>query len=264
MKKSDIDNTEYINKLEDTIVELSLQLKGKKNELNSIQIENQEHIKKIVHNLKNPIGVAFSFSEMFTESKNDISSEKREKYLNIIKDSSEFSIQLLNSIGDLNRLKSPNFKLNKTKTNYNTLVNNTIKHFEENLADKNSSIESEFSNNTLFLNIDALEIVKVLKILLNNALRYSQNKSAIHIKIKENVKSTETIVSDTGIGISENNLKVIFDEFSAINTYSEDGQKCVGMGLSIAKRIIQFHNGQISAHSNFGSGSIFKFTIPNK
>jgi len=263
LKKSNIDSNDFTEKLEEKIVELSLQLKGLKNELNCIHCENHKHIKNIVHNLKNPIGVSYSFSEMLEEGGMEISSEKRKKYVDIIKNSSDYSLKLLNSIGELNRLKSPKFRLNKKPTNYNDLVNKLINQFNEDQTAENISLK-EFSNNTILLNIDEEEITKVINLILNNACRYSQNKTLIRVTIHETDTTVETEIIDNGIGISDNNLDTIFDKFSAVNTYSENGQKCVGLGLSIAKKIIQLHNGQISVHSNFGSGSTFKFILPKK
>ena len=87
-------SAEYIEELENKIVDLSLKLKGKSNQLKNIENENYERIRKLVHNLKNPIGIAYSFSEMIAESSEKISKEKLEKYTDIIQKSTAFSIEI--------------------------------------------------------------------------------------------------------------------------------------------------------------------------
>ena len=81
MKRTDKIFSEYIQELENKIVDLSLKLKGKEFKLDTVEKENHERIRKLVHNLKNPIGVAYSFSEMIAENSEKISKEKLDKLL---------------------------------------------------------------------------------------------------------------------------------------------------------------------------------------
>lgn len=262
MKKNDKNSPTYIQELEHKIVDLSLQLKGKESELFDSQLENHVHIRKLVHNLKNPIGVVFSFSEMIADSGDKITKEKLEKYIDIIKNSSDYSLQVLNSLSNFNRLKSPEFNLYSQNMNYTELLNAVVNDFKKEADKKNIGITKNFPETSIFLTFDRERITEVIKILINNALHYSPNNTSINIAVIETKDAVETTITDEGIGISEDNLTNVFNEFYVVNTYSEDKNKCVGLGLAIAKKIIQCHKGKITAISTLGKGSSFKFSIP--
>lgn len=261
MEKTNKNSAKYIQELEDKIVDLSLKLKSKTNQLENVEKDIHERFRKLVHNLKNPIGVAYSFAEMIAESTENISKEKLEKYNDIILKSTDFSIEILNALANLNRLKSPYFKLNYEKTNYIQLINNVIDKFKAEAGNRNISIIKNFPENTIYLNLDKNEITLVIYNLLSNAMRFSPSNSTINITVSENENSVDTKITDEGIGISEQHLNTIFDEFSVVNTYCENNNKCVGLGLSIAKIIVNYHNGEIKAISNLEKGTTINFTI---
>ena len=116
--------------------------------------------------------------------------------------------------------------------------------------------------NDVFLTVDGAEITQALRAILNNAMRYSNDSSTITITVTELKDTVETTITDQGIGISETDLPNIFEEFYVVNTYSADKQKCVGLGLAIARRIVELHNGKISAKSTLEKGSSFKIRFP--
>ncbi len=253
---------EYIEELEDKIVDLSLQLKAKKNELKTVQLENYERIRKFVHNLKNPVGAAYSFAEIISETDQNLPSKKLEKYIDVIKNSTKFSLETLDSLAGLNRLKTPNFKLNLKQTNYCELIETAINGLANKAEDKSIKIEKSFPKNDIYVLIDETEILQLITILVDNALRFSPENSTVSIEVSEDENTIETLITDEGIGMSESDLGTVFDEFSRVNTYSENGRKCVGLGLSIAKNIANFHHGDLTADSSLGKGSIFKIEIP--
>lgn len=254
----------YLETLENKIVDLSLELKSKNNVLNSLKNENFNHIKKLVHNLKNPIGIAFSFSEMIAENPKNLSIEKLEQYIDIIQNSTKYSIEILNAIATINRLKAPAFLLNFNTVNYVDFLNENLNEIQQEFDQKNIAIIKDFPSKSISLSIDSNEIKLLISNLLNNALRFSPINSTINISIHETSDAVETVISDQGIGISENNLPLVFNEFFVVNTYCENNEKCIGLGLSIAKLIANYHNSKIEVSRNLDQGVSFKLTIPKK
>ena len=253
---------EYISELEDKIVTLSLKLRNKTNELNSVNEVNKKTIGKLVHNLKNPIGVVYSFSDMIIEDVEDYTTEKLEKHLQVIKNSAEFSLQFLNSIAKYSQLQSPDLKYDLKTLNYINIVTNVIAEFNSISEEKNIRIETDLPESLPFLQVDEAEISLAIKNIINNAFRYSNEKSTIKITVKENLNTVETIINDEGIGISEENLPYISTNFFVVNTYSEDKQKCIGLGLSIANKIVEHHKGKILITSVLHKGSSIKILLP--
>ena len=199
---------------------------------------------------------------MIAESSEKITKEKLEKYTDIIQKSTDFSIEILNALASLNRLKSPKFKLDYQNSNYCEVLTNVVNKFKTETDNTNISIEMNVPKNTVFLSFDINEITHVIDNILSNAMRFSSNNSTVSIAVIETEKTVETIITDNGIGISEADLPHVFDEFWVVNTYSENNNKCVGLGLAIAKIIVNYHNGEIKASSSFGKGTAFSFTLP--
>ncbi|PCH49361.1 MAG: hypothetical protein COC22_06690 [Flavobacteriaceae bacterium] len=262
MKERKKNSEAYINKLEDKIVDLTLQLKSKTNELNSVRESNKKSIGKLIHNLKNPIGVIFSFSDMIIEDIEDYTTEKLKKHLHIIKKSASFSLQLLKTVAKYSQLQSPNLAYSFKSVNYTELVNGIANEFNTVSVKKNIHIERILSKNPILLTVDTAEFSIALKHIINNAFRYSNNNTTIKITVKENLNTVETIINDEGIGISEEYLSIIFNEFCVVNTYSEDKQKCIGLGLTIANKIIKDHKGTVSIKSILNKGTEIRITLP--
>lgn len=263
MAKKEKNSDKYISELEEKIIDLSLKLKSKSNELNVAIETNSKILGKLTHNLKNPVGVVFSFSEMILEDLEDYSAEKLGKHMQIIKNSAVFSLAFLDTISKYTRVNSPNYSLKTERINYSELVNGVINDFKAKASEKNIGLEMNFPSNEIFLTLDRDEITQALSVVLNNALRYSNENSTVNITVEETKNTVETTIADQGIGISDTDLPHIFEEFYVVNTYSDDKQKCIGLGLAIAKKIIEKHSGKISANSILEKGSNFKIILPN-
>ncbi|MDP3944769.1 MAG: HAMP domain-containing sensor histidine kinase [Lutibacter sp.] len=264
MAKKEENSEKYIPALEEKIIDLSLKLKSKSNELNAVVETNSKILGKLTHNLKNPVGVIFSFSEMMLEDLEDYSIEKLGKHIQIIKNSATFSLAFLDTVSKYTRVQSPNFTLKTEQVNYVELVKSLINDFRTKASEKNIGLEVNVPSNDIFLTLDRNEISQALSAVLNNAMRYSNENSTIKITVEELKNTVETTITDQGIGISEADLPHIFEEFYVVNTYSEDKQKCIGLGLAIAKKIMELHKGKIEVNSIFEKGSSFKLILPKK
>jgi signal transduction histidine kinase len=142
------------------------------------------------------------------------------------------------------------------------LVSDILTEFKLKASEKNIDVAIKLPEKDLFLMLNKDEISQALNAVLNNALRYSNENSTVTVTVSEQKNGIETTISDQGIGISETDLAHIFEEFYVVNTYSEDKQKCVGLGLAIAKKIAELHKGEISAKSTLEKGSSFKIMLP--
>ena len=262
MAKKEKNSDKYIPELEEKIIDLSLKLKSKSNELNAAIETNSKILGKLTHNLKNPVGVIFSFSEMILEDLEDYSAEKLGKHMQIIKNSATFSLAFLDTISKYTRVNSPNYSLKTERINFSELVNSVINDFKVKAFEKNIGLKMNFPSKEIFLTLDRDEITQALSAILNNALRYSNENSTVNVSVEETKNTVETTITDQGIGISDTDLPHIFEEFYVVNTYSDDKQKCIGLGLAIAKKIIEKHNGKISAYSILEKESRFKITLP--
>ncbi|HSQ45603.1 MAG TPA: ATP-binding protein, partial [Lutibacter sp.] len=168
----------------------------------------------------------------------------------------------LDTISKYTRVNSPNYSLKTEQINYSELVNGLVNEFRTKASEKNIGLEVNIPSNDIFLTIDIDEIRQALSAVLNNALRYSNENSIVNVSVEETKNTVETTITDQGIGISDTDLPHIFEEFYVVNTYSDDKQKCIGLGMAIAKKIIEKHKGKISAKSILEKGSSFKISLP--
>lgn len=262
MNKSDKNTAAYIEELEDKIMELNFKLKNTSTALSSAGETHRQTIRKLAHNLKNPVGIIYSFSGMILEDSKNYTTEKLEKHLTIINNSAEFSMQLLNKFAKYSSLQSLDLSFNFKKIDYIDLLNNVINQLQDAILEKSITIIKEFDTDEIFLVLDEVEISLAMSNILGNAIRYSNEDATITISVIEKSENVETVISDEGIGISEKDLPFILNEFHVVNTYSKDGQKCIGLGLTIANKIVELHKGKITVSSTVGKGSNFKMILP--
>jgi len=254
----DKESEKYIQELEEKIVELSLKVKQKNYQLKNVSKNNQKVLSKLTHNLKNPIGIISSFSEMMLEDLEDFTPEKLTKFLKAINHSAKFSLNFLTSIVKYAQVTSSEFTLNLEKVNLIELVDSIINKLTEQAENKNINIIKNYTENELFLAIDSVEMELALHNILHNAIRYSPENTPISIAINENNNKIEIIFLDEGVGISEEHLPHIFEPFFVANTYDEEKNKCIGLGLVISKMILKKHAGIITLKSTLNQGSLFK------
>lgn len=209
------------------------------------------------HELRTPIQPIVNAIYLL-ESAN-MKSEKRIQYMDIIKRNTEKLSRLAEDILDVTRIESNTLKLNIERLDLHNLILNTIEDFRKNIhfVYKDLTINHEgLPNIPLYVNGDKLRLSQVMFILLDNATKFTK-KGSISVKTQIKSKSVQVTVRDSGPGIDAEILPNLFTKFV---TKSDRG---TGLGLFIAKSIIDAHGGIIWAENNFTQrGAIFIFTIP--
>ncbi|PCI05023.1 MAG: hypothetical protein COB81_01760 [Flavobacteriaceae bacterium] len=253
---------EINSSLRKEVSELQEQLKTVHEKFNYLQKKQAFIVGKTIHNLKNPVGISSSFAEMILEDLALYTPEKLRKHLTVIKNSCDFSIGLLNNLQYISKLESGKSPLYLEEKNYCKLVKKTVK-LQQILADKRSvKLKLTINCAPCKIPLDVIEIKQALNNVIHNAHRYSPENSTVKIKISATEDFIITSIKDTGIGIEKKELKDIFNEFKVISTFSDDGEKCLGLGLTIAREIIEQHKGKISVTSTLEKGSTFTIKIP--
>ncbi len=214
------------------------------------------------HDLRNPIGTAFSFAELIFENSKNYTKDEIIDYIKIIKDSTNYSIELLNSLLDISAIKSGKIELKMQPQNYCKLIHSTIESNMIFARNKNININYYSEEKNCSILIDSVRINQVLNNLLSNAIKFSDRNSEIIVSVSKKGKYLKTDVKDKGQGIAENELQNLFKEFSTTSTKSTSGEKSTGLGLAIVKKVIDLHKGKIEVKSKLGKGSSFTFYLP--
>ena len=253
-----------VEELEDRILDLSLKLKNKDLEIKSLLQAQKRRSQKIIHNLKNPIGSIFSFSEIILNSGQELGVEKLRNYISIIKNASNYSIHFLNQTALFSSLSEGDNIFVFEKIDYIELIKNVIERNRPYALEKNISVTTHIEIEELELMVDEEHLIIALMNILNNAIRFSNENTTICIRVIVSEHSVTTMVEDEGIGVSVDDLPKLFQEYYVVNTYSKDSSKCVGLGLSISKRIILGHKGHVKIDSEYGVGSKVTFVLPRQ
>lgn len=222
-------------------------------------------IANISHEIRTPINHIMGFLELL--SMDDIDTDTRNDYRNIIYRSSQSLLNSIENIIDIARIKSGQIKLKTNEVNVNELISSIGKITEE-MVIKNSKqhlqIKQVIPNNSenYSINIDGHRLKQILKNLVENAIKFT-NEGRVEFGYKSaNDGSLYFFVKDTGIGIGKEDFDKIFDNFRQIdykNTREVEGS---GLGLSISKGLAELLNANLELRSVVGKGSVFSLHFP--
>jgi Signal transduction histidine kinase len=213
------------------------------------------------HELRSPLTVIISaLSAMKTATVND-----KLRFEDMIETETKQMVLLINDLLALTQTTSKSFKLKMKPIELDTLILQTYEQFEILAKKENRILKVELLKDNLpIYYCDEQRIKQVLYILLDNAFSYTTSNDTICISLDYENATKEFIisVSDTGIGIPDNEKTLIFEKFYRSDKSRQDSNH-FGLGLSIANEIIKLHNGNISIKDNKNKGSIFIFRLSN-
>jgi len=230
------------------------------------EFENMEQMRKnfisnASHELRSPLTSIQGFLQAILDG--TIPKEETDKYLNIVFAETKRLSLLINSMLDLTRLESGKDPLILSRFEINAVVNQVIERFEPNLIKKEIKLSVDFAREFSYVFADKEKIVQVLINLIDNAIKYSHDRSKILVTTHIHGKKIYVSVKDKGFGISKNDQLLIWDRFYMTDiAHTPTNTKGTGLGLSIAKQIIDDHKETIGVESAVGVGSSFIFTLP--
>jgi signal transduction histidine kinase len=226
------------------------QLKEQNIELLRINEEKNKILGIAAHDIRNGIGSILSFSQLLNENQNLKSNYKREsKFIEIICKSSENLINLLNNILDISKIESGTITLSPVIQDYKAFVSERVRLIEYIAHNKEIEIETDFKTNRPNIQFDSIYLQEAIDNLLSNAIKYSHPKSKIKISIYDKNDFIITEVTDSGVGIPADEISKLFNVFSKTSSKPTLNEASTGLGLAIAKKIIDLHQGTIGVNS---------------
>lgn len=216
-------------------------------------------IGQLGHDLKNPLQPLIGLLPILINQEKD---PKMKEHLKVMNENAQYMKELIFKTLQLAKLRSEKIDFEYKSVQLNDLVKRVITSQKPFLEKNNITIINNIKK-PIKVYIDSLRIEEVFKNLITNSVKYTPDTGgSISVSAVEKEKIVEVSISDTGIGMTKDQLAKIFDEFYRADS-STHGQDSVGLGLSITKRIIKNHNGRIWAKSKGpNKGSTFYFTLP--
>ena len=202
----------------------------------------------LAHDLKTPLSSVIGYLTLLHDDEQQISQELREKYLSISLDKAERLEDLINEFFEITRFNLSNITLQYSNINLTRLLEQLIYEFKPILKEKNLKCTLN-STSDIMLHCDANKIQRVFDNLLRNAVIYSYTDTEVAITTELQENTIVITFENFGNPIAEEKLKLIFEQFYRVDTSRNTTSGGAGLGLAIAKHIVELHKGTIVAHS---------------
>ena len=230
-------------------------------ELRRLERVRQDFVANVSHELRTPISNIKGYAETLKDGAiNDKDNAK--DFVEIIYRDSERLAQLIDDLLDLARIESGKMKMVFLPIDVQSTLERSIAIIANQAKEKAISIQLQVSATLPKILADEARISQVLINLLDNAIKYTRTGGIITVSARPKDKYIQIDVSDTGIGISEEEIARIFERFYRVDKARSRELGGTGLGLSIVKHIVQAHGGEVWVKSLVGKGSAFSFIIP--
>jgi two-component system sensor histidine kinase/response regulator len=241
---------------------LHVEFQHKNEELSKLVNDKNMLLGMAAHDLRNPLHAIQAYSEILEMKLPETSDESLLRMIKTIRRQSKFMLDLVNDLLNISVIDLGKLKLNLQQSNVANLVKTNCK-LNESVADqKNISIHLTCDLSIPEMVIDPNKIEQVLNNLVNNAIKYSHPGSSIDIALKKDAEGVLLSVQDHGVGIPEGDTEHLFETITKKRSKGTSGEPSTGLGLAIAKRIVEEHKGKIWIKSKLGNGSTFYVYLP--
>lgn len=212
------------------------------------------------HELRTPLNAVIGFSQILM-AKDDMPKEKIRTFVEKINISGKHLLNLVNNILDFSKIESGRMNLNKREILLENFINETILLVENEALKKDIEIiKKGFFE--ISLSADEQLLKQVILNILSNAIKFSNQNSAINISYKNDEENHIISICDEGVGLSQEQLEKLFKPFSQVQEHQNTALKGTGLGLVISQKIVELHNGNIEVKTQSGKGSCFYISIP--
>lgn len=258
-----IRDVSYEKKIEKALIQAKESAEKAKRIAEEAMRSKQQFLSNMSHEIRTPITAIIGFSKVVL--KTDLS-EKQKEYITAIKTSSDALLVLINDILDLAKVDAGKMTFDQLPFNLKSSISIMLHLFDIKFHEKGLKLVTQFDNNIPEMLLgDSVRLNQIMLNLLSNAIKFTpEGEINVNIQVKgeddENV-IIEFVVSDTGIGIPENMLPTIFENFEQATTSTTRLFGGTGLGLAIVKKLVEIQGGVIDVKSKLNEGSTFSFIL---
>jgi len=210
------------------------------------------------HELRTPLGLILGHATFLKEI---VGKEYEGQLSTIIKNASRLK-EIVENLSNVEHVQAGAARVRSNRVSLAKLSQDVFLTFEDDAKAKNITLTRELGDSQYFVDVDGVKINIVLSNLVKNAILYSNPGGNVKVTLHEDSGYVVVSVSDTGIGIPARDLPKVFDRFYQVETHLTRKTGGMGLGLSVAKSLIELHDGRIWVESEEGKGSTFTFLLP--
>lgn len=248
-----------VTESKDEIGRLSKSFKDMKDKIEKTEEMRRELIADVSHELRTPLTSINGFVQGIIDG--IIEPENHREYMLLIQEETNRLICLTSDFLDLAKLQSGGIELHKERLHLFTLVEGVLIEFSNLAINKQLSMINQVTSQ-LYVTADPSALKQVLINIISNAIKYSTEEGQISVESEHDIYNVRLVVCDNGIGIAEEDLPHIFEKFYRSDRARNNEGKSTGLGLSIAKNLVELNGGSIWAESTEGKGTSVIFTLP--
>lgn len=215
------------------------------------------------HELRTPLNAIIGFSEVLVDEKAGPLNPDQKEFLGDILKSGQHLLMVINDVLDLAKVATGKLELKAQSFSLKEAIAETCVIVTPMADERNVAISVDVPVDNDIVAVDPLRFKQVLYNLLSNAIKYNRDRGDVKVAVSVNEqKQIRLQVKDTGIGIKEEDLPRIFDDFTQLNIGTTKVQQGTGLGLALTKKIVEQQKGSITAESEVGRGSTFTIVLP--
>lgn len=237
------------------------ELLQKNEELRKLDELKSNFVSSVSHELRTPLTIIKEGINQILDGILGPVVEKQKRSLEMVNRSCERLMVIINDLLDISKLEAKKVRLNKEFVDIVVLLNDLVLLFEGRVKQKGLTLNLQCPCDSVKIEIDSGRITQVFTNFIGNSLKFTQSGS-ITVGFAEEIDSVRFWISDTGCGISEDDLKKVFKRFEQFGREDGAGAHGTGLGLSICKEIIHLHGGEVWMQSVLGEGTTVSFSLP--
>jgi len=250
--------------LEAKVHDRTNQLESALKEVQNISKTKSEFISAVSHELRTPLTSIKGYASILMAGKlGDIPDQVRER-LGKINTHSDNLVKLINDLLDISRIESGRVEMKMGKCSLISIIENIHDLLTPQMKDKGIQWSEDIDKTIPDMVLDAGQVERIFINLVGNAIKFTPESGTISVNAHLHDDTVTVEVSDTGIGIPEKNIARLFDEFYRVDNQINQNVKGTGLGLPLAKKIVEAHNGKMWVTSKINEGTTFHFTLPLK
>ena len=247
--------------LEEKVSQRTSELQAANQELARANKLKSEFLANVSHELRTPLSAIIGFSQILLDGIDGPMSEDQQQDIAQVNKSGQSLLALINQILDLSKIEAGKMELSVDRVELPALITSILESISPLAQEKGLRINTRFAPGLPAVEGDAARLKQVLINLLSNAVKFTE-RGHIEVIAQPSGRMVRITVKDTGIGISAESQRVVFDEFVQGDGSSTRRHGGTGLGLSIVRKLVEMHGGAITVVSEPGQGSTFTFTVP--
>ncbi len=243
--------------------ERNAELRRVNEELKRIDQLKSDLVSMVSHELRTPLATIKEWTAILTDQIGGPVNDKQREYLTIIKTNVDRLARIIDDLLDMAKIEAGRVILNKGFTDVGPLLEHVMQSLGPLAKGKQVSLEIESQEEWPAVFADADKVTQILLNLVSNAIKFTPSGGRVAVGLEQVAHEVQFNVTDSGIGIAEQDLPKLFEKFQQIQRApGQTGGHGTGLGLAISKRLVELHGGRIWVISQEGRGSTFAFPLP--